>query len=131
MRVGENIRLGDLGGYLVGSGHGAVVVLHEWDGVVPHTREVTDRVAAEGFTAVALDLYDGESALDDVEATRLQQRILRDPDAAAARIAGAVSELRRRRHGKAAAMGFCTGAALALLTSASSPIDAAVAFSGI
>ena len=58
MRVGEDVRLGDLGAYLVANGRSAVVVLHEWDGVVPHTREVTERVAAEGFTAVALDLYD-------------------------------------------------------------------------
>ena len=34
-------------------------------------------------------------------------------------------------HAKVAAMGFCTGASLALLTSASSPIDATVAYYGI
>ena len=131
MRVGEDVRLGDLGAYLVANGRSGVVVLHEWDGVFPHTREVTERVAAEGFTAVALDLYDGEWATDDVEAARLQQRILRDPDAAAARIAGAVKELQDHGHAKVALMGFCTGAALALLTSASSPIDATVAYYGI
>ena len=129
--MGEDVRLGDLGGYLVDGGPSAVVVLHEWDGVVPQTRRVTERVAAEGFTAVALDLYDGESASDDVEAARLQRRILRDPEAAAARIAGAVEALRRQGHAEVAALGFCTGASLALLTSATSPIDAAVAFYGI
>ena len=130
--MGEDVRLGDLGGYLVdGGGRGAVVVLHEWDGVVPHTREVTERVAAEGFTAVALDLYDGESATDDAEAARLQQRILRDPDAAAARVAGGVEELRSRGHAKVGLLGFCTGASLALLASASARIDATVAFYGI
>ena len=98
--MGEDVRLGDLGAYLVGSGHSAVVVLHEWDGMVQHTREVTERVAAQGFTAVALDLYDGDAATDDVEAARLQQRILRDPDTAAARIAGAVQELRNHGHAK-------------------------------
>lgn len=131
MTVPANVRLGDLGGYLVGGGPGAVVVLHEWDGVVPQTLRVTERVAAEGFTAVALDLYDGNSASDDAEAARLQRRILRDPEAAAARIAGAVEDLRSRGHGKVAAMGFCTGASLALLTSSSSRIDATVAFYGI
>lgn len=129
--MAQKVRLGDLGGYLVDNGPSAVVVLHEWDGVVPQTLDVTERVAAEGFTAVALDLYDGESAADDVEAARLQRRILRDPEAAAARVARAVEELRGRGHDKVAAMGFCTGASLALLTSASSPIDATVAFYGI
>ena len=129
--MGRDVRLGDLGGYLVGRGRGAVVVLHEWDGVVPQTREVTERVAAEGFTAVALDLYDGESATSDEEAARLQRRILSDPEAAAARVGGAVEALRRSGHAKVAAMGFCTGASLALLTSATSRLDAAVAFYGI
>jgi len=121
------------GGYLAGGGRGAVVVLHEWDGVVPHIRDVTDRVAAAGFTAVALDLYDGESAArgDDADAARLQRQIMRDPDAAAARIAGAVGELRQRGHSKVATMGFCTGASLSLLTSAMYPIDATVAYYGI
>src|SRR5438093_41340 len=75
-----------------------------------------DLVAAAGFTAVALDLYDGEYAAsgDDAEAARLQRQILRDPDAAAARIAVAVSELRRRGHAKLAVMAFCTGASLSL-----------------
>jgi carboxymethylenebutenolidase len=127
----ERVRLGDLGGHLIEGGRGAVVVLHEWDGVVPHTLEVTARIAAEGFTAVALDLYDGESATDDEEAARLQRRILRDPDAAVRRIAAAVEDLRRRGHTKVAALGFCTGASLALLTSASAPLDAAVAYYGI
>jgi carboxymethylenebutenolidase len=129
--VGQDVRLGDLGGYVVSGGPSAVVVLHEWDGVVVHTLEVAERVAAEGFTAVALDLYDGDTARDDAEAARLQRRILRDPAAAAARVAGAVEELRRRGHDKVAALGFCTGASLALLTSASSPIDATVAYYGI
>lgn len=129
--MGQDVRLGDLGGYLVDGGPGAVVVLHEWDGLVAQTRAVTERLAAEGFTAVALDLYDGESATDDAGAARLQQRILRDPDAAAARIGAAVDDLRHRGHPKVGALGFCTGASLALLTSAGSRLDAAVAYYGI
>lgn len=131
--MGHPARLGDLSGYLAGDGPGAVVVLHEWDGVVPHIRDVTERLADAGFSAAAVDLYDGEHALpnDDGEASRLQRRILRDPEAAAERVAGAVAELRRRGHAKVGVLGFCTGASLALLTSALSPIDAAVAYYGI
>ena len=131
--MGEDVRFESIGGYLAGGGPGAVVVLHEWHGVVPHIRDVTDRVAAAGFTAVALDLYDGESAAtgDDAEAARLQRHITRDPDATAARIAGAAGELRQRGHSKVATMGFCTGAALSLLTSAMYPIDATVGYYGI
>ena len=120
-------------GYLAGRGRGAVVVLHEWDGLVPHIRDVTDRVAAVGFTALGPDLYDGASAPwgDSAEAERLQRQILRDPEGAAARIGGVVAELRDRGHSKVALLGFCTGGALALLTSARVPIDATVAYYGI
>jgi carboxymethylenebutenolidase len=122
-----------VGGYLTGDGPGAVVVLHEWDGLVPHIRDVADRLAVAGFTALAADLYDGESASlgDAAEAERLQRQILRDPDAAATRIAGAVDELRERGHAKVATLGFCTGSSLSLLTSALHPIDATVAYYGI
>jgi carboxymethylenebutenolidase len=129
--MGDDVRLGSIGGYLAGGGRGAVVVLHEWDGLGPYIRDVTDRVAAAGFTAVALDLYDGETASDDAEAARLQGQILRDPDAAAGRVAGAVEELRQRGYSKVATLGFCTGASLSLLTSAMYPIDATVAYYGI
>jgi carboxymethylenebutenolidase len=110
-----------------------VVVLHEWHGLVPHIRDIADRLAAAGFTAVALDLYEGETAApgDDAKAARLQRTIMRDPDAAASRIAGAIGELRQRGHAKVATMGFCTGASLSLLTSAVCPIDATVAYYGI
>ena len=52
-------------GYLAtpegGRGRG-VVVLQEWWGLVPHIREVADRFAAEGFVALAPDLYHGDVA---------------------------------------------------------------------
>src|SRR5579864_1426005 len=105
--MGEEVSIGSIGGYLAGDGPGAVVVLHEWDGLVPHIRDVTDRVASAGFTALAADLYDGESAAqgDDAEGRRLQGRILRDPDAAAARVATGVAALRTRGHAKVAVLG--------------------------
>jgi carboxymethylenebutenolidase len=131
--VGADVELGAIRGHLSGDGNPGVLVLHEWDGLVPHIRDVTDRVAALGFTAFAPDLYDGASApwRDVAAAERLQGRILRDPEGAASRIAATADELRARGHAKIAVLGFCTGGALALLTSALHPIDATVAFYGI
>jgi carboxymethylenebutenolidase len=131
--MGEEIDAEGVSGYLAAGGGPGVVVLHEWDGLVPHIRDVTDRIAALGFTALAPDLYDGASAPwgDAAEAHRLQRQILRDPEAAAARVALAVGELRKRGHLKVATLGFCTGGALSLLTSAISPVDATVAYYGI
>lgn len=131
--MAEYLDLGGVSGYLAGGGPSAVVVLHEWDGLVPHIREITNRVATLGFTAFAPDLYDGASARwgDGAEARRLQGRILRDPEGAAARIALAIKELRARGFPKVATLGFCTGGALSLLTSALYSVDATVAYYGI
>jgi carboxymethylenebutenolidase len=55
-------------GYLAipsnGSGPG-VLVLQEWWGLAPQLKRVADRLAAEGFTALAPDLYHGELAGHD------------------------------------------------------------------
>ena len=54
-------------GYLAlpatGSGPG-VLVLQEWWGLVPQIKRVCDRLADEGFVALAPDLYRGEIAKD-------------------------------------------------------------------
>lgn len=54
------------------SGRGpGVVVVQEWWGLVDHIRDVCDRLAREGFVALAPDLYRGESTGDPDEASRL------------------------------------------------------------
>src|SRR5690606_41856410 len=45
-----------------------VVVIQEWWGLVPHIRDVCDRFAAEGFVALAPDLYHGEVTTEPDEA---------------------------------------------------------------
>ena len=44
----------------VGTGP-AVVVIQEWWGLVPHIEDVVDRFAADGFVAIAPDLYHGKT----------------------------------------------------------------------
>ena len=55
---------GTSAGYLAtpesGGGPG-VIVIQEWWGLVPHINDVADRFAAEGFVALAPDLYHGQS----------------------------------------------------------------------
>ena len=52
-------------GYLAtpksGAGPG-VLVIQEWWGLVPHIKHVCDRFAAEGFVALAPDMYHGQTA---------------------------------------------------------------------
>src|SRR5207245_11139940 len=53
------------GGYRAtpSSGRGpGVIVIQEWWGLVPHIRNVCDRFAADGFVALAPDLFHRKSA---------------------------------------------------------------------
>ena len=58
----------DARGYLAtpeaGTGPG-VIVVQEWWGLNPQIKRVCDRLATEGFTALAPDLYHGELAGHD------------------------------------------------------------------
>ena len=71
-------------GYLVQpAGDGpwpGVVVVQEWWGLNDHIRDVVDRFAAEGFIALAPDLYYGETAAEPDEARKLAMA-LEYPDA--------------------------------------------------
>lgn len=116
-----------------GSGKAAsVVLIQEWWGVNDHIRDLTERLAAEGFLVVAPDLYHGKLTKDPTEAGKLMSEL--DTLAAVDDIAGAVAYLRAhaRGNGKVGVTGFCMGGALSL--AAASHIDglsAVVPFYGI
>lgn len=52
-----------------------VIVIQEWWGLVPHIVDVCDRYAAAGFTALAPDLYRGESTTEPDEAGKLMMAL--------------------------------------------------------
>ncbi len=65
-------------GYLAvpASGEGpGVIVLQEWWGLVDHIKRVADRFAAEGFVALAPDLYHGKKTASPDEAGKLMMAI--------------------------------------------------------
>src|SRR5271170_3716617 len=67
-----------IGGYLAlpTSGQGAgVIVLQEWWGLVPHIKDITDRFAAEGYVALAPDLYHGETTTSPDRAGKLMMSL--------------------------------------------------------
>src|SRR5262245_47977695 len=114
---GERVR-----GYLSvptrGSGPG-VLVIHEGWGLVDHIREVCDRLAREGFVALAPDLYRGESTLDQSAVARLALSL--EMERAARDLEGAIGALVNHHAvngGRVAALGFCMGGQLALYAAA-------------
>ena len=124
-------------GYLAlpegGSGPG-VVVIQEWWGLTSHIAEVANRLAGEGFVALAPDLFGGATTHDADEAGRLMQEL---PVAQAARdLAGAVDYLLGNdavTSSKIGAVGFCMGGGFVLVLAAQQgdKIGAAVPFYGV
>jgi carboxymethylenebutenolidase len=104
-------------GYLAApaSGKGpAVVVIQEWWGLVAHIEDVVDRFAAEGFVAIAPDLYHGKTTTSPDDATKMLMEL--DAERAVQEIAGAGQYLLQRPEctsKKYAVIGFCMGGALA------------------
>ena len=122
-------------GYLAkpeGRGPG-VIVIQEWWGLVDHIKAVADRFAAEGFTALAPDLYRGETTSSPDEAGRLMMAL--NLDRAVLDLGGAVKALAGQDSvggSKVGVVGFCLGGQLALATGcARSEIGAIVDFYGV
>src|SRR3954451_18802111 len=112
-------------GYLarpeLGAGLG-VIVIQEWWGLVPHIEDVCDRFAAEGFTALAPDLYHGESTTEPDEAGKLMMAL--NIDEAAKEMSGAVDYLLASdavRGDGVGVIGFCMGGGLALVAACRRP----------
>lgn len=104
-----------------------VVVLQEWWGLVDHIREVCDRLAREGFVALAPDLYRGATTADPGVAERLMMdleipRAARDLEAAVLALVGHEAV----NGGRVAALGFCMGGQLALYAASLTPRISAV-----
>ncbi|MDQ3305561.1 MAG: dienelactone hydrolase family protein [Actinomycetota bacterium] len=136
--MGELIDLGGgERGYLatpeVGAGPGLVVIQEYW-GLVPHIEDLCDRFAAEGFTALAPDLFRGATASEPDEAGKLMMAL--NLEQAVGDMGAAVEHLRASpavRGDGLGVVGFCMGGGLALMLAAQRPadIDACVAFYGL
>ncbi len=123
-----------------GTPKAAIVVLQEIFGVNPGIRAKCDAWAADGYLAIAPDIFwrneAGVSLDPDVEAdfkrglALLQQT---DIDKAVSDIEATIRAARSRlgdAHGKVGTVGFCFGGLLAYLTATRTDTDAAVGYYG-
>jgi carboxymethylenebutenolidase len=120
-------------GYLAApaTGHGpATIVLQEWWGLDEHIRSVCDRLAAEGFFALAPDLYRGETTTQPSEAE--QKTMALSMDQAEQEMCGAAEFLSSQPGVEGpgvGSVGFCLGGGLSLWAAATCPqITAAVTY---
>ncbi len=126
--MGETVSFASNGdtasGYLAvpdsGSGPG-LLVIQEWWGLVPQIKRTCDRLAAEGFVALAPDLYHGDYA-EHTEMDKANELMTTlPPDRAARDMAGAIDFLLGHeavRGDKVGVIGFCMGGMLTLMIAA-------------
>jgi carboxymethylenebutenolidase len=112
----------------------AVLVLHAWWGLTPFFKQLCDRLAVEGFLALAPDLHAGKTASTIDEAKALMEQA--DFDAQQRAAVAAVQTLKQHpfnNAGAIGALGFSMGASwsIALATRMPQAIRAAVLFYGV
>ena len=123
-------------GYLARSASGkgpGVIVLQEWWGLVGHIKDVADRFASAGFTALAPDLYEGDSTSEPDEAGSLMMAL--NIGTTEKILHGAIEALLAdpaTQGPKVGVVGFCMGGQLSLFAASINPkIGACVDFYGI
>jgi carboxymethylenebutenolidase len=114
---------------------GGVLVIHENRGLTEHIRTVAGRLAASGYSALALDLLSEEGGTGafpgEAEVAAALAQI--PPERFVADMKASVTELQRRVRGKRlAAIGFCFGGNMVwrLLTSGEARLAAGAPFYG-
>lgn len=108
----------------------ATIVLQEWWGMDDHIRSVCDRLATEGFFALAPDLFGGETTTQPSEAQ--QKTMALSMDEAEPQMCGAAEYLSQQpgfEGNGVGSLGFCLGGGLSLWAAATCPqITAAVTY---
>jgi carboxymethylenebutenolidase len=109
---------------------GGVVVIHHMPGYDAGSKEIVRRFAAEGYNAVAPNLFHREApgaAPDDAAAAARAQGGAPD-DRVVGDVAGAAEYLKSltSSNGKVGVIGYCSGGRQTFLVACSIPLDAAV-----
>jgi carboxymethylenebutenolidase len=108
--------------------HPAIVVIHEWWGLNDQVKEDAQKLAAQGFVALAVDLYRGKVATTADEAHELMRGVpddrgIRDLEAAFAYLAARPDV----KPGKIGSVGWCMGGGWSIKLAMSEPKLAACA----
>lgn len=109
-----------------------LIVIHEWWGLNDNIEAMTRAYAAQGYRALAVDLYGGEVADDAQGARGLMQAAMGDIPMARANLAVAHSYLTEAGSAKVGSVGWCFGGSMSLQTGLALPddLDAMVIYYG-
>jgi carboxymethylenebutenolidase len=111
----------------------AVVMIHEWWGLNENIEHMADVLAGHGYVVFAVDLYEGEVAMNSSRAAELSGQVRENPDEAVAKMSRAVSGLRAMPYttDQVASLGWCFGGGQSLQLSLSdADLNATVIYYG-
>ena len=93
-----------------------MILIHEWNGLTRRIKETADAFAAEGYMALAADLYSGRIGLNRDENIALVQETMQAPDQIIRNLNAALQTLKARPDvpGQVATIGWCYGGGIAL-----------------
>jgi carboxymethylenebutenolidase len=110
----------------------AVIVIHEWWGLNENVRAMAERLAAEGYMVLAVDLFEGETADSPGVARQLMLKAVESPQHASSNIRQAYEFIETAGAPSVASLGWCFGGGWSLNTAMLFPddLDAAVIYYG-
>lgn len=95
----------------------AIITIHEWWGLNENIEAMTRRLAGEGYTALAIDLYGGQVATEPQQARELVRSVTDAPGSAQANITQAAQFLMEEYSApKLGSIGWCFGGNWSLRT---------------
>ena len=105
----------------------AVILIHEWNGLVERIQQTADAFAEQGYVALAADLYQGQTGSNRDENIALMRAARADEQAIIDNLNAAVDYIRTQTpaSGKVATIGWCFGGGIACpMPSAAMPTTA-------
>ncbi len=110
----------------------AIIMIHEWWGLNDNIRAMANRLAAEGYMVLAVDLYDGEIAANAGAARVKMLQVVENPERARDNLRQAMEFLNVAGAPAIASLGWCFGGGWSLNTAMLFPgeLDAAVVYYG-
>lgn len=111
----------------------AIIMIHEWWGLNDNVRSMAERLAAEGYIVLAVDLFGGEVATSPEAARQLMLQVVEDPQSASTNIEQAYGFVHDIAGAPSiASLGWCFGGGWSLNTAMLFPkeLDAAVIYYG-
>lgn len=110
-----------------------LIVIHEWWGLNDNIRMMARRLAGQGYTALAVDLYNGKSADTPDKAGQYARQAGEHPEQAISNLKQAYSYLTEKQNAaNAGTIGWCFGGGWSLQAALALPeqIDATVIYYG-